>query len=101
MTYLFTLSSTWPFGAHKDESGPGQQGRAGITLPSPHITLYWVVSRRPVDLGPSELTLEREAGFGPAEIGKTDPPRSGGQGQTSKLMCLTVSEDSGFLRLRI
>lgn len=31
----------------------------------------------PINLGPFELALEGEAGFGPAEMGRTDPPRSG------------------------
>lgn len=49
-------------------------------------------------LGPFELALRKGAGFGPAEMGKTDPPqRGGGQGKMARLTCLTVSEDSRFL----
>lgn len=52
-------------------------------------------------LGPLELALKGEAGFGPVEMGRPDLPRSGIQGKTSRLRCLTVSEDSGFLEFRM
>lgn len=53
-------------------------------------------------LEPLELALKRGAGFGPAEMGKTDPPwRDGGQGKMARLTCLGVSEDSRFLEFRM
>lgn len=52
-------------------------------------------------LGPFGLALEGEAGFGPVEMGRPDPPRSEVQGRTSRLTCLTVSEDCGFLEFRM
>lgn len=51
-------------------------------------------------LGPSELALEGEAGFGPAVMGKTDPPRSGGPRKDIKADA-SDREDSRFLELRL
>lgn len=97
--FVYSMPRTWHSQVHKDESDTGQSVKLGRGVTHPQLFSSGWYQGRPVDLAPFELTPEGEAGFGPAEMGKTEPPgRGGDQGKMSGLTCLTVREDSDTQR---